>query len=201
MVIDSTSAYMLTRCSSPPEDVSIIGGGWSAKNIDLANLPGLIICVNDAAMHAPRCDVIVSMDRLWLENRWAALEYLQLPTFVRLSAMYNMLPNLKREWVNPFENRHERSEFGSHPCTLHGPNSGQCALNLGWILRPRRIHLVGFDMGRAKDGESYWFPAYSWAREGGATSNKRYAEWATSWKHGLQQCRDAGIEVIRLGGC
>lgn len=176
--------------------MSIIAGGWSARNVDLAALPGTIICVNDAAMHAPRCDIIVSMDRLWLENRWAALEHLELPAFVRLTAMHNMLENLYRPWVHPFECRHERSEFGSHLCSLNGPNSGHCALNLAFVMKPKRITLVGFDMGRGPNGENYWFPPYSWASAGGGTSNKRYAEWRAMWQRGLDQCLAAGIELV-----
>lgn len=178
------------------DEISIIAGGPSARDVDLAALPGTIICVNDAAMHAPRCDIIVSMDRLWLENRWTALEHLALPTFVRLSAMCYMLDRIYREWVHPFENRVERAEFGNHLCTLNGANSGYAALNLAFVMKPRRVHLVGFDMGRNQSGEAYWFANYSWARKEGGTGNGRYREWAQQFGEGLIQLRNAGIETL-----
>lgn len=175
-----------------PHEISIIAGGPSAKRIDLAKLPGTIICVNDAAMHAPRVDIIVSMDRNWLENRWHALEHLGLPTYLRLSALHNMLDHMHRAWLWPFECKHNTAQFGNHRCTLNGPNSGHCALNLAFVMRPKRITLVGFDMRHAKDGSAHWYPRHSWGKESG-----KYPEWEIALQDGIRQCEGAGIEVIR----
>jgi hypothetical protein len=177
--------------------VSIIGGGWSVRNHDLHDVPGVVIGVNDAALHAPRVDIILSMDRLWVENRWAALEHLSTRTFLRCRSMINMIENFGRSWLIPFENRHDTSEFGNHLCVLNGPNSGHCALNLAFVLKPSRINLYGFDMKRGPNGEAYWFPAYSWVNANGATSNKRYAEWEAHLANGVKQCEAVGIEVVR----
>lgn len=176
-----------------------MAGGPSARDVDLAALPGTVICVNDAAMLAPRCDIIVSMDRLWIEHRWTALEHLQLPTFVRLSAMHNMLDKLFRSWLRPFENRIDTAGFGNHACMLNGANSGQCALNLAFVMKPKRIRLIGFDMGRSAKGEAYWFKPYSWAQPTGGTSEKRYGEWEEQLLAGMRQCAAAGIQVLRSG--
>lgn len=46
------------------DDVTIVAGGWSASKVDLTILPGKIIGVNDAWKYLPRCDVVVSMDRM-----------------------------------------------------------------------------------------------------------------------------------------
>lgn len=137
------------------------------------------------------------MDRLWLENRWPALEHMELPAFVRLSAMHNILDKLYRTWVLPFENRVESEEFGNHACMLNGPNSGHCALNLAYLMQPKRLRLIGFDMGRSPDGSAYWFPEYSWARDGGGTSDKRYGEWAPRLVLAMAQCKASGINVLR----
>lgn len=178
-------------------EFSIIAGGPSARNIDLAALPGLIICVNDAAMHAPKCDIIVSMDRNWLENRWDALEFLEIPTYARLSALRNKLDSLCRPWLRPFECRHELATFGDYACTLNGPHSGHCALNLAFVYRPQRINLVGFDMARGPNGETHWWPAYSWAKPVAPTPNRPHDHWRGALQEGIRQCEAVGIEVVR----
>lgn len=180
----------------PHDIVSIIGGGWGARRSNLAKIPGTIVCVNDAAMHAPRCDIIVSMDRLWMENRWTALEHMQIKTYARTAACRGALAD-PPSWLHPFECKNEESEFGQDTDHLNGPNSGHCALNLAFLMKPVRIDLIGFDMRRGPKNEAYWYPSYSWARVGGGTSNTRYAEWAAMFEHGLRQCSDAGIEVVR----
>lgn len=184
----------------PTEVISIIGGGPSAKTVDLTALPGTIIAVNDAALHAPRFDIAISMDRLWLENRWGDMARIGKPLFVRLSAMHNFIDRVRLSWVTPFECRHETADFGNHLCTLNGPNSGHCALNLAYVLKPKRVNLVGFDMGRGPKGECYWWPEpYPWAKDSGATSDKRYMEWRAAFNRGVDQCKVAGIDVVKLG--
>lgn len=183
----------------PSESViSIVGGGWSAKNVALAALPGTIIGVNDAGLLAPKIDIILSMDRLWLENRWHELEALQKQTFVRLSAMHNLKDRLTLPWVTAFECNHTTAEFGDNPKSLNGPNSGHCALNLAYVMKPKVINLVGFDMGRGPKGEVYWFKPYKWSKKTGATSNGRYAEWKAMFDQGVAKCIADGIEIRRL---
>lgn len=181
------------------DDISIIAGGWSAKNVDLHSLPGVIVTVNDATMHVPRRDIIVSMDRVWLEKRWAEIQHFNVPVYARLSAIRNMYDEIRKPWVFPFDCQ-ITDKFGSHGCMLNGPNSGYCALNLAFIIKPRRVHLVGMDMGRGPNGENHWYPPSPWWTNGDKnTSNGRYREWQVALKSGIEQCRDAGIEVIRLG--
>jgi hypothetical protein len=179
-------------------EVSIIGGGFSAKNVDLAALPGTVIAVNDAALLAPKVDIAVSMDRLWIENRWDRLQALGKPAWLRLSAMFNMLENVRLPWVNVFEGRNDTWELGRHTCSLNGPNSGHCALNLALLMEPKKINLVGFDMGRGLNGETYWFPPYEWAKATGGTSNKRYAEWNVSFEKAIEYCWRMGVKVDRI---
>jgi hypothetical protein len=47
------------------------------SQVDLARIPGTIIAINDSAIHLPRFDIVVSMDRLWTEYRWPELRELQ----------------------------------------------------------------------------------------------------------------------------
>lgn len=113
--------------------------------------------------------------------------------------MRNMFENIRKPWVFPFDCRHDTAEFGDYACMLNGPNSGHCALNLAYVMKPARINLVGFDMGRGPTGEAYWFEPYPWVSSVGATSNKRYGEWAAHLDRGIRQCEAAGIAVVRLG--
>lgn len=170
------------------DEVSIIGGGWSAKNVDLAALPGTIIGVNDAAIHAPRVDIVLSMDRAWIENRVAALYEMKLPTFLRLSALRNVFEIIRESWVFPFDCRNDTGGLGKYECMLNGPSSGHCALNLAFIMRPKRINLVGFD---ATGG--HWFPKYSWGKTVGTNPL-----WRDASVDGIKQCEAVGIEVVRL---
>jgi hypothetical protein len=55
------------------ETSRVVAGGWSVSQVDLSRIPGTIIAINDSAIHLPRFDIVVSMDRLWTEHRWAEL--------------------------------------------------------------------------------------------------------------------------------
>jgi len=171
------------------DDVSIIAGGPSAKRVDLAALPGTIIGVNDSAIYAPRVDIVFSVDRNWIENRLHALEHMKLPTFLRLSAMRNVFEMIREPWVFPFQQYSETSKFGKYQCMLNGPSSGHCAVNLAYVWRPKRIHLVGFDGGKG----GHWHPKYPWEKP----ANR--PEWEVALQDGIRQCKAAGIEVVRLG--
>ncbi len=175
--------------------ISILAGGWSAAHIDKSRLPGLVIAVNDAAVHAPKVDVVVSMDRLWAENRFGWLRDNHSPkiAWLRRSACKN-IPTA--DWVEVFENDHNSTDFAEDRGTLNGTNSGFCALNLAYQLRPDRIILFGFDMNRSPEGLPYWFPDYPWAKPGGSTSGGKYKAWASQFEAAARAFKDAGIEVL-----
>lgn len=177
-------------------EISIIGGGWSAGLLDLAQVRGTVIGVNDGAVHAPRVDITVSMDRLWTEWRWPLLKVRAGPTWIRRSAM----KNVRGEWdgLRRFECDNESVVFSDDPDTLNGTNSGFCALNLAYQMRPRRIWLFGFDMSRGPKGEPYFFPPYPWA-PGGATKDGKYKAWAAQFGDARTKFQAAGIDVTLVG--
>lgn len=175
--------------------ISIIAGGWSVREIDLDLVPGTIIGVNDSAIHT-RCDIVVSMDRLWTENRWAELRRMQRLAYLRRSAVQNV--DTRWPWCKVFDCDHTSSEFSERRDVLNGTNSGLCAFNLAYIERPKRIYLFGFDMCRGPKGEVYWFPPYPWAKPAGGTSNGRYAEWSKQFDSAAKKCAAAGIEVLNV---
>lgn len=177
-----------------PDIISVVGGGWSFRDVATRPLPGLVIGVNDSAVHLDRCDIALTMDRLWAEYRAGELQRRGLRSFVRRSAMKNLSP-----WPNltVFDCDNESTEMSDVAGILNGTNSGMCALNLAYQLRPKRIFLFGFDMSRGPAGEPYWFANYPWA-PAGATPNGRYAAWAKQFHPVAEACRRVGIEVLNV---
>lgn len=175
------------------ETVSVLAGGWSVRGLDLARLPGCVIAVNDAGVLAPRVDSVVTMDRLWLEWRWNDLNRLQRTTWARPACLLN-LPG-RPPWLKVFACDWQSTEMSATPDTLNGTNSGLCALNLAYQLRPARVVLFGFDMGRSAKGEAYWYAPYPW-RPNGGTSNQRYGEWAAQFGPAARAFKARGIEVL-----
>lgn len=175
------------------EIICIIGGGSSVKQIDLARLPGAIIGVNDSAIHA-RCNIAVSMDRLWTEYRWPQLRNMRRLAWIRRSALQN-LPE-KWPWLHSFECDNESTEFSESMGVLNGTNSGLCAFNLAYVMRPKQIYLFGFDMKHSKNGEAYWYKNYPWTSPSGGTSSGKYSVWAKQFTSAAKKCKVAGIDVF-----
>jgi hypothetical protein len=176
--------------------ISVVAGGWSVSQVDQLQIPGTIIAVNDSAIHLPRCDLIVSMDRLWAEYRFPELRKMMKPAHIRRAALANIRD--KWPWLNSFECDHTSTRFSSQRGVLNGTNSGLCGFNLAWQMRPEKILLFGFDMQRGPNGEPYWHPPYPWS-EKGATKNGKYAEWSKQFSRAAQICADAGIDVAVVG--
>lgn len=177
--------------------ITIVAGGWSVRDISLERLCGQIIGVNDAACNLPAVDVVVSMDRLWAEHRWSWLCRRAASSWLRRSAVQNL--NVEQEtkagWLHVFDCDHESTQFSGMPGRLHGTNSGLCALNLAYQLRPSRVYLLGFDMCRDPRGRASWYAPYSWAQASGATSNGKYAVWAKQFGFAAILFERIGCEV------
>ena len=167
-------------------EISIIAGGWSLSNIDREKIPGFRIGVNDSGLLLP-CDKVVSMDRLWTENRWKKLCFWSRQAHVRRSALQNIKD--RPVWLSVFECDHKSSELTETLDRMNGINSGMCALNLAYILRPKRILLWGFDHKRG----GYWYKTPEWSQ---GTGDKRFKEWAGQYERAREQCEAVGIEVL-----
>ncbi|MBR1150090.1 hypothetical protein [Bradyrhizobium sp. JYMT SZCCT0428] len=176
--------------------ISVVGGGWSVSQVDRERIPGRIIAINDSAIHLPRFDIVVSMDRLWTEYRYDDLHRMQKPAHIRRSALQK-LPH-KWPWLRSFECDHTSAEFSDQPGVLNGTNSGLCAFNLAYQMRPEKVLLFGLDMKRGANGEVYWYPPYPWS-EKGATKNGKYAEWSKQFAQAARQCAAVGIDVAVVG--
>ncbi len=173
--------------------VSILAGGWSFTGLDPAKLPGHRIGVNEAALLG-NTDEIVTMDRLWTESRWQQLSELARPAYVRMSALKRIAEPWP-DWLRPFTCNHKTVNFAQEDGYLNGTNSGGCAFNRAYQLRPKKLYLFGFDMCRSPANEPYWYPKYTWAPRG-ATKNMKYVEWSGQFESMAKECRKAGIEVI-----
>lgn len=159
----------------------------------LKHLPGLIIGINDSALYLPRCDVAVSMDRLWTENRWDWLCGRKIESYIRVAALKSVPFTKDTSWLHPFECDYKSSEFSTKPGILNGTNSGLVGFNLAYTMMPEVIFLFGFDLRSGPNGEKYWHPDHPW---GGGTKPKKLVEWSKEFHTAAKQCRTSGIRVI-----
>lgn len=188
-------------------DITVVGGGWSVLNIALDRLCGRVIAVNDSAVLLPRWDYAVSMDRLWAEHRIDQLVIRSTETtppreiWLRRSALQNLTTYVASwPWVRSFECDHMSSVFSVIVGRLNGTNSGFCALNLAWQLRPRRVFLLGFDMTRhPHSNRAYWYPPYPWVTApSGATTGGKYSKWSKEFRGAAASFRRIGCDVFNV---
>jgi hypothetical protein len=175
-------------------DITILAGGFSASRVDLKKLPGTVIAVNDSAIYAPRIDIIISMDRLWAENRFGLVSKFDKPIYLRRSTVRNIPAEDVSLCVTLFECDHEATALSDQPGRLDGTHSGFCAMNLAFQMRPERLYLVGFDMALGPKRQRHWFPDYPWSNGGGSSGGK-LAEWAGQFKTPAAQLANAGIQT------
>jgi hypothetical protein len=177
------------------ETVRVLAGGWSARGLDLARLPGKVIGVNEAAIEAPNISIALSMDRLFVEARWPLLKERAGSTWIRRGNNRNR----EGEWTGlvVFDCDHTSTTFSEDAdgYRLNGTHSGFCALNLAYRLRPARVVLFGFDHNRGAGGRAYWHADHAW-RPGGGTTGGKYAAWARQYGGAAAAFKAAGIEVL-----
>lgn len=165
----------------PMSNKFVIGGGWSIKQWS-DRLPDLmsyghVIGVNDAAIHTDVHEAL-TMDRLWFENRWKQLAASRVQkVWVREKCDCNVEGDGSFAWsrFKHFNRPYPSTEY----LTLHGGNSGTCAMNLAFQQMDSgdNLFLFGFDMQKGPNGEPYWYPPYSWAKPDGATKVGHFNLW------------------------
>jgi len=186
----------------------VIAGGWSVSQYDVADLRGsnrIVIGVNESAVLL-QCDVAVTMDRLWTEHRWH--RYFTTRTgelWIRRGADKALPIHPRRR---QFECDHESWRMSDEPGVLNGTNSGMCALNYAFQLKPKQVYLFGFDMQRGPKGQPYWHKPYrcagecgercKWANEKGATKPGKYRDWVPQFECIAHQFRERGIAVKQV---
>lgn len=179
------------------DTVSVIASGWSLgdlNDLERDRIPGFRLGVNDNCWRL-RCDAGLSMDRLWIENRWPQILYVAKPLWARIGTDRNITKPLP-DWVYLFGCHHESWVPSSDWGHLNGTSSGMCAVNLALQLAPKRILMWGFDMCRAKDGRAYWHKPYWWAKPQGGTGAGRYDEWSRQFHTIERYAASKGIELL-----
>lgn len=173
------------------QNIIIIGGGKSAKGMPLETLHryGHVIGVNDSGLKV-QCHTILSMDRLWMENNYEECKKLSSQTVFRRCAW-----RLKgKDWprLSLFDCDTQIPYMNNSLGCLDGDNSGACALNLAYQMKPKKIFLFGFDM----NGSGYWHEGYSATNKG--SGNKAHPDWSEKFKYKKKQFDQAGILVFNV---
>ena len=128
---------------------------------------GIVIGVNESMLRS-HCQFGVSMDRLFMEHRWWEIKR-RSDVLTHVHARRAALANIKErpDWLHPFECDHKEARPTEEEGRLNGTNSGLCALNLAFKMRPAVVLLIGFDMDRSPAGRAYWWgDEYPWAKPG-----------------------------------
>lgn len=178
--------------------IFIIGGGPSALGAPFEEMKphGHLMAVNDSFLHC-EADSVVSMDGKWMFNRMAKLVESGLP-------FYGSLKHFTK-WLGPCQ---YRSGVHLYPMNVHaygmsetdsmifGNCSGNMAVNLAYLAKPKEIFLFGLDSCLKQDqpGKAeHWYGNYPWRPERKGFGHM--LEWAR-W-HDVARCQfdRAGIKV------
>lgn len=180
--------------------VSILSGGPSASQVDLRGCPGFVIGVNNAALHAPRLDAAISMDRRWSEAFWEWFkqknEARRLELYLRPNNVLNIIE--RPDWLHVYQCNHRTHIMSDEPGVLNGTNSGGVALNLAYAMRPKSVYLFGFDYS-APNGHNHWFAKGETGRVGDYPIHaNRYRNWAREFDDVGRQFEARGIDVVNV---
>lgn len=178
--------------------ISVIASGWSLGDLGddgRARIPGFRIGVNDSALRLT-CETGLSMDRLFVENRWGAISQRNKRFLARDSALRNVPVKIRPSWLRSFACDHETDQMTDEYATYNGRNSGACAVNCAYQQRPSKIILWGFDMCLSPKGDAYWHEPYPWAPHRRGSSAASYQNWSKSFAVIAEQCRRAGVVIV-----
>jgi hypothetical protein len=177
----------------------VVGGGWSLSEVPFESLKrlvqiGEVYGVNEASVLLP-CHYGLTMDRLWFENRFDKLDPI-MEFWVREKCDCNVKqPKTWRTFTHC-----NLSTPSMQENTLHGGNSGTCAINLAMqtMLEGDTLYLLGFDMCKGPDGQPYWHKPYSWASPDGATKNGHFNQWVKDMAGFAAFARSRGLRIYNV---
>ena len=186
-------------------NIAIIAGGCSAAAVNLANLCDRmhVIGVNDAAVYAPVHEV-VTMDRLWLENRYEQLVASALPAHFRSGTAKCVDPQ-PPQFIAYTNNNSLDAGMSKERGHLNGSNSGAVAMNLAYqklasfspCLPNHKVYLIGFDFKLGPGKQKHWYPDHPWKT---STKPAKLDEWGRSMAPWACQFIEAGIEPYLVEG-
>lgn len=173
--------------------INIIAGGSSVSqfNMDEVLDTGFTIGVNQSSVDFD-VDMAISMDRLFMEGRYKILERKGVPTYFRRCAW-----KLGYHWdqLELFDGDIKTEFMTDRYGILVGNNSGACAINKAYQLRPKKLFLFGFDMCAPK-GKHHHHKEYEWTPDN--VSASKYNYWNKRFKTIYRQLRDNDIEVFNV---
>lgn len=180
-------------------DVIVLAGGASVMGYNIRGIDqrGHLIAVNDSAIYT-KCHVAFTMDRLWIEGRQLLLKTLEPPQiWYRKGTPKNFVP--PANWIGFEHSEDFPSLLTRQEGKLNGSNSGTCAVNLAFQLKPERVFLFGFDMQRGPNKEKHWYPPYPWdSGEKYGTKAGNYTDWAGEFQEIARQFEEARIKVFNV---
>lgn len=134
------------------QTVFIIGGGNSLSGFDFKQLEGKCVVALNSAYKFVDDAVLYWMDSSWVRKQGEALT--NHPSPYRFTSFHTIVPNPQLAGAYPLL---QTGDFG-YDSTLgqvRGNNSGTQALNFVATLQPKRIVLLGYDMGYV-EGKSHF---------------------------------------------
>lgn len=183
------------------ERVFIIGGGPSALGapFELMAQHGHVMAVNDSFLHCP-ANSVVSMDGRWMSHRIESVLDKGLPFYGSLKHFSKWMKELAyRDGLHLFsvDPKPEGMSENAHP--VFGNCSGNFAVNLAYLARPKEIYLFGFDsclhpeqVGKAE----HWYGNYPWRPERKGWGHM--LNWARWHDQARMQFDRAGIKVFNV---
>lgn len=139
------------------QDVFVVGGGSSLTDFDFELLKDKVtVAINTAFLKLPNASVLY-----WCDEPWAARHYDSLvrhPCKLRFMAKFGVSDaSLSHKGIAGSAYLKRTGIFGlaDDRDSVHGNNSGAHVLNLLANMKPKRILLLGFDMGLI-NRKSHW---------------------------------------------
>lgn len=173
--------------------INIIAGGPSVNYLrtDFIYEHGFTIGVNESSI-LNKCDLAISMDRLWMEGRYKQLIENQTPTLFRRCAW-----KLGHDWehLELFDGDVKTEFMSDRKGILVGNNSGTVAINKAWQMNPKKVFLFGFDM-QVVNKQRHYHKEYEWAKQ--KVSDGKYTHWLKRFKNIYRQFRDKDIEIFNV---
>lgn len=171
------------------EHVCIAANGPSLRreDIDFAKSAGCkVIAVNNAWQLAEP-DILYACDGKWWDVHGGV------PGFD--GEKWTQDKQAARQWRLEYVPSADLPGICTDNSVIHrGSNGGYQAINLAVLFGVRRIVLLGFDMGLAKDGARHWFGDHPTGLNNPQAHD--FARWRTNFASMVPDLAKAGVEVV-----
>lgn len=169
--------------------VYLIGGGPSLSGFEFERIRGrgVVVAINDAALHVPWADAVLSIDTVWMRNRAANLR--AFPGERILIAPEDRADTPDIPGATYLVRKRGAGISADHGIVLTGDNSGFAALGLALMRKAGRVGLLGYDMR----SPGHWHAGYAWRSRHGA---RDYPAWVQNFRVLDRVARHRGIRVV-----